>query len=35
MTNVNLSKINVTGFSGALVTTTNVHGKGLDDSAAK
>jgi polygalacturonase len=35
MTNVNLSKICVTGFSSRLVTTNNVHGKGLDDSAAK
>jgi polygalacturonase len=35
MTNVSLSKIRVTGFSGTLVTTNNVHGKGLDDSAAK
>ncbi len=35
MTNVNLSKIRVTGFNGALVTANNVHGKGLDDSAAK
>jgi hypothetical protein len=35
MTNVNLSKIRVTGFSSRLVTTNNVHGKGLDDSAAK
>ena len=35
MTNVNLSAVKVTGFTGALVTTNNVHGKGLDDSAAK
>jgi hypothetical protein len=35
MTNVSLSKINVTGFSGALVTVKNVHGTGLNDSAAK
>ena len=35
MTNVNLSQIRVTGFSGALVTTTNVHGTGRDDSATK
>ncbi|MBW8864981.1 MAG: glycoside hydrolase family 28 protein, partial [Verrucomicrobia bacterium] len=35
MTNVNLSKIRVTGFDGALVTAENTHGKGLDDSAAK
>ena len=31
MTNVNFSKIRVTGFDGALVTTNNVYGKGLDD----
>ena len=35
MTNVSLSKIDVTGYSGALVTVKNVHGTGLDDSAAK
>ena len=35
MTNVNLSAIQVTGFSGALVSTENVHGTGLDESAAK
>lgn len=35
MTNVNLSKIRVTGFEGALVTTTNVSGKGLEDPAGK
>ena len=35
MTNVNLSKIRVTGFEGALVTVQNVHGKGLDAAAAK
>ncbi len=35
MTNVNLSKITVTGFAGALVSASNVHGTGLDDSAAK
>ena len=29
MTNVVLSGINVTGYQGALVTTTNVSGKGL------
>jgi hypothetical protein len=34
MTNVNLSKIHVTGFEGALITTNNVYGKGLDDSSA-
>ena len=35
MTNVNLSKIRVTGFDGALVTVQNVQGKGLDAAAAK
>ena len=35
MTNVNLSAVKVTGFTGALVTVNNAHGKGLDDSAAK
>ena len=35
MTNVNLSKIHVTGYEGALVSTNNVSGKGLDDSAAR
>ena len=35
MTNVNLSKITVTGFSGPLVTVENVQGQGLDNSAAK
>jgi len=35
MTNVDLSKIRVTGFDGALVKVSNVQGKGLDDSAAK
>ncbi len=35
MTNVNLSKIRVTGFDGPLVSTNNVSGKGLGDSAAK
>ena len=35
MTNVNLSKIRVTGFEGALVTVQNVQGKGLDAAAAK
>ncbi len=35
MTNVNLSKIRVTGYDGALVTTNNVHGQGLDDPAGK
>lgn len=35
-TNVNFSKIRVTGFEGALVNiSTNVFGRGLDDSAAK
>jgi hypothetical protein len=34
-TNANFSKITVTGFSGALVSANNVHGTGLDDSAAK
>jgi len=35
MTNVKLSGIHVTGFSGPLITTENVKGVGLDDSAAK
>lgn len=35
MTNVKLSGIRVTGFSGPLVTVENVKGTGLDDSAAK
>jgi polygalacturonase len=35
MTNVILSKIHVTGFSGPLVSVENTQGKGLDDSAAK
>jgi polygalacturonase len=35
MTNVNLSKIHVTGFAGSLITTNNVQGKGLDEPAAK
>ena len=35
MTNVNFSAIKVTGFAGALVTTENVQGTGLDNSAAK
>jgi hypothetical protein len=35
MTNVDLSKIRVTGFTGPLVTVNNVQGKGLDDSAGK
>ena len=36
MTNVNLSKIRVTGYDGALVTiSTNVHGQGLNESAGK
>ena len=35
MTNVNLSGIKVAGYTGALVTTENVHGTGLDESAAK
>jgi polygalacturonase len=34
MTNVNLSKINATGFSGPLVTTENVQGTGLDQLSA-
>jgi len=34
MTNVNLSKINVTGFSGPLVTTENVQGTGLGHPSA-
>lgn len=35
MTNVVLSNINVTGFTGPLVTAENVKGTGLGDSAAK
>jgi hypothetical protein len=35
MTNVKLSGIHVTGFAGPLITTENVKGVGLDDSAAK
>ena len=35
MTNVNLSKIRITGFEGQLVSTNNVQGKGLDDPTAK
>ncbi|MDR3456640.1 MAG: glycoside hydrolase family 28 protein [Verrucomicrobiae bacterium] len=35
MTNVNLSKIRVSGFEGALITTNNVHGKGLNDPTLK
>jgi polygalacturonase len=35
MTNVKLSGIRVTGFAGPLITTENVKGVGLDDSAAK
>ena len=35
MTNVNLSKIRVTGFDGKLVTAQNVQGQGLDDPAGK
>lgn len=35
MTNVKLSGIRVTGFAGPLITTENVKGIGLDDSAAK
>jgi hypothetical protein len=35
MTHVILSKIQVTGFEGPLVSVQNVTGKGLDDSAAK
>lgn len=35
MTNVNLSEIHVTGFSGPLISTENVTGTGLDLSAAK
>jgi polygalacturonase len=34
MTNVNLSSIRVTGFTGPLVSKENVTGAGLDDSAA-
>jgi hypothetical protein len=34
-TNANFSALNVTGFSGALVTTENVTGTGLENSAAK
>ncbi len=35
MTNVQLSQISVTGFTGPLITTENVKGTGLDVSAAK
>jgi len=35
MTNVNFSKIRVTGFDGPLITTNNVYGKGLDNPSAK
>lgn len=35
MTNVNLSKIRVSGYSGPLVSSQNVSGAGLDPSAAK
>ncbi len=35
MTNVYLSKIRVTGYSGELVSSNNVQGKGFDDPAAK
>ena len=35
MTNVKLSGIRVTGFTGPLISTENVTGAGLDDSAAK
>jgi polygalacturonase len=35
MTNVNFSKIHVTGYSGPLVTTENVKGSGLDVSLTK
>jgi polygalacturonase len=35
MTNVNLTKIRVTGYAGPLVSTQNVSGAGLDPSAAK
>jgi polygalacturonase len=35
MTRVNLSKIQVTGFDGDLVSVENVKGSGLNDSAAK
>jgi polygalacturonase len=35
MTNVNLSKISVTGFQGPLVSTNNVSGTGLGNGAAK
>ena len=34
MTNVNLSKIRVTGYQGPLVTTNNVTGENLSDAAA-
>jgi polygalacturonase len=34
-TNVNFSKIRVTGYDGALISASNVHGKGLDDAAGK
>ncbi len=34
MTNVNFSHIRVTGFAGPLVSAKNVHGIGLDDTAA-
>ncbi len=35
MTNVNFSALKVTGFTGALVKTENVHGTGLGEPAAK
>jgi hypothetical protein len=35
MTNVNFSAIKVTGYTGALMKTENVHGTGLDTSAMK
>ncbi len=35
MTNVDFSKIQVSGFTGPLITAENAKGTGLDDSAAK
>ncbi len=35
VTNANFSKIRVTGYTGELVSASNVQGKGLDDAAAK
>ena len=35
MTNVNLSKIKVTGYNGALINTQNVKGNGLNLSSAQ